>query len=139
MYQVCSRIKKCRVALLKWSKGLQTNSSKQIMNLKNEMEAMSSLRGDRDWQKWTQLKGRLNEGYKSEESFWRQKSRIQWLKKGDRNLKFFHAYTIQRRKTNSIEKLIKLNRGECETEEEIEEEVTQYCSSPFTTSSPQGW
>lgn len=28
MYQVCSRIRNCRVMLLEWSKGLETNSKK---------------------------------------------------------------------------------------------------------------
>lgn len=30
-------------------------------------------RGDRDWQTWAQLKGRLHEAYKNEEIFWSQK------------------------------------------------------------------
>ncbi|CAN1849690.1 hypothetical protein LINPERHAP1_LOCUS39491 [Linum perenne] len=32
--------------------------------------------------------------------FWLQKSRIQWLKDGDQNTKFFHLSTIFRRKSN---------------------------------------
>lgn len=55
------------------------------------------------------MKGRLDEAYKSEGFYWRQKSRIQWLKKRDKNSKFFHAYTVHIRKTNSIEILVKLN------------------------------
>lgn len=80
--------------------------------------------GERDWQKWNQLKGRLDEAYKSEEFYQRQQFRIQWLKKGDKNSKFFHAYTVQMRKTNSIEKLVKLNGEVCDSAEELEEEVT---------------
>lgn len=56
MHQVCSKIKTCRVALLKWSKGLLINSSKQIKELKMKLEELkmkleelSQQKGNRDW------------------------------------------------------------------------------------------
>lgn len=66
-----------------------------------------------------------------------QKSRVQWLQESDKNSKFFHAYIVQRRKTNTIERLVKVEGGICETEEELEAEVTRFYSSLFTTFSPQ--
>lgn len=80
-------------------------------------------------------RGNLHETYKNEKIYWSKKCRIQWLKRGDKNSKFFHTYTAQRRKSNSIERLTKERGGFCE----IEEEITQYYSKLFTTASPQGW
>lgn len=37
-----------------------------------------------------------------EETFWRQRSRIKWLKEGDRNSKFFHLTTLKHRPSNRI-------------------------------------
>jgi len=39
---------------------------------------------------------------KQEEIFWKQKSRVQWLKEGERNTKFFHRSTIANRTHNRI-------------------------------------
>lgn len=44
----------------------------------------------------------LREAHKNEESYWRLKSRIQWLKEGDKNTKLFHAQTLKRWRSNLI-------------------------------------
>ncbi|KAM1306809.1 hypothetical protein ACFX2H_009148 [Malus domestica] len=44
----------------------------------------------------------LREAHKEEESFWRTKSRVQWLKEGDKNTKFFHTQMMKRRRYNHI-------------------------------------
>ncbi|KAK9275219.1 hypothetical protein L1049_022481 [Liquidambar formosana] len=44
----------------------------------------------------------LDECFKREEIHWRQNSRIQWLKEGDRNTKLFHLFTVIRGRRNSI-------------------------------------
>ncbi|CAN1750215.1 hypothetical protein LINPERHAP1_LOCUS3970 [Linum perenne] len=40
-----------------------------------------------------------------ENMLWRQKSRVQWIKEGDRNTKFFHLSTVHRRTANRIQSL----------------------------------
>lgn len=39
---------------------------------------------------------------KQEEIFWRQKSRVQWLKGGERNTRFFHRSTMENKAHNRI-------------------------------------
>ncbi|KAK5825061.1 hypothetical protein PVK06_019863 [Gossypium arboreum] len=52
---------------------------------------------------------KLGHLYAEEESYWAQKSRIQLLKKGDRNTLFFHVQATSRLKKNKIEGLKDLN------------------------------
>uniref|UniRef100_A0A803QJL7 C2H2-type domain-containing protein n=1 Tax=Cannabis sativa TaxID=3483 RepID=A0A803QJL7_CANSA len=53
----------------------------------------------------------LNEALLREETFWKQKSRVAWLKDGDKCTKFFMASTVIRRRKNFIQTL-KADNGE---------------------------
>ncbi|XP_040970914.1 uncharacterized protein [Gossypium hirsutum] len=48
---------------------------------------------------------KLGNLYSEEESYWAQRSRIKWLREGDRNTKFFHVRATSRHKKNNIERL----------------------------------
>lgn len=42
---------------------------------------------------------------RNDEVAWRQRSRVQWLKQGDKNIKYFHRVSIAHGRYNTIEKL----------------------------------
>ena len=67
----------------------------------------------------TQLEERRNQ----EEALWRQKSRINWLKEGERNTKFFHCSTIQHRMHNRITVLKNQTGERLETQVAITKEL----------------
>jgi hypothetical protein len=73
-----------------------------------------------------------------EEVSWRQKSRILWLKEGDKCTKFFHIMTNSKRRNNSIDSLlidgtISTNRSE------ISEQIVQVCYTSSSSVVGQGW
>ena len=42
---------------------------------------------------------------KNEKIFWRQRSRIQWIKNDDKNMKYFHRMATTHKRINTIESL----------------------------------
>lgn len=51
------------------------------------------------------LKSKIDALWKQEEIYLRQRSRVKWLKDGDRNTRFFHLSTLARRRGNKIIRL----------------------------------
>ena len=78
----------------------------------------------------------LNELLYSEEIYWNQRSRVQWLKEGDRNTKFFHFRASKRKKKNSILGLWDDNGNWHDTNDNIAEVAVQYFRNIYTSSQP---
>nr|DAD29125.1 TPA_asm: hypothetical protein HUJ06_030593 [Nelumbo nucifera] len=71
-----------------------------------------------------------------EEILWQQKSRIQWLKDGDRNTLFFHQTTINKCRSNRIYKLMDSEGNWLSTPQEIEHHVINFYASIYQSTSP---
>ena len=54
-----------------------------------------------------------------EETFWAQKARKDWIQKGDRNTKYFHALVKQRRINNRVVRIRQDLRQWLEEDESI--------------------
>lgn len=86
----------CRNRMAKWKSLTSHNSQKRIQELKASLHQADDS-PTLDFHYIHELKVELNYQYRMEEEFCRTKSRIQWLKAGNRNMKFFHEKTKQRR------------------------------------------
>ena len=69
--------------------------------------------------------------------FWRQKSRVLWLREGDRNSKYFHALVNKRRARNRITQLLDENGNVVEDEEGLVAIATSYFRQIFESSNPE--
>lgn len=72
------------------------------------------------------LLGELERWSNIEERIWQQKARIDWLKLGDSNTKFFHAYARMRRNTNAIHRLIRGDGSVCLGQAQIKQEILHF-------------
>jgi hypothetical protein len=67
---------------------------------------------------------------------WRQRAKVEWLKNGDRNTKFFHACANQRKRRSIIEKIVDGYGQTCTTQREIEGAFINHFQTILTISSP---
>jgi hypothetical protein len=108
-------------------------------SMKNELKAMRQkletirlgslhsgpTRAEKDLMK------RISEMLAREEAMARQRSRIQWLKEGDRNTAFFHAKAKDRARSNSISSLKRDDGSFCSNQSEMEHMAASFYKNLF--------
>jgi len=115
MFLLQKRLKHIKLKLKEWNKKEHGNifaAKKAIEGKMQELnqgliiDGFDEIRNDQV----TKYHHEWEELCKQEEIFWRQKSRVQWLKEGERNTSIFHRSTISNKVHNRIS-VIKNERG----------------------------
>jgi hypothetical protein len=75
----------------------------------------------------------LREALRQEEIWMRQRSRVQWLREGDRNTAYFHAQASRRKRINRIARLSRLDGSLCVNEMEDKAEVQLFYQQLYTS------
>eukprot|EP00253_Pinus_taeda_P024757 PITA_24757 len=101
------KLKELKGKIKKWNKEEFGNILEEKQKLEGEMESLQQKiiiegRTKERVREEGIILGKLEERRKQEEVLWRQKSRIKWLREGERNTKFFHQAMIQHRQRNRI-------------------------------------
>ncbi|KAM6563873.1 hypothetical protein CsatB_023871 [Cannabis sativa] len=131
MVNLYRKLKRTRDHLQRWNKTHFKKIHQQVTEAKNDLAKIES----NDQVQWSTLgdaRAKLNEALRREEVFWRQKSRVTWLRDGDHCTKFFMASTVVRRRKNYIQ-TIKNDNGEWITDQKaIAEAFVSRFNSIFT-------
>lgn len=112
-----------------------TNNAILIEDLKKQLDNAQNenlLTSDEE----LEIKWKLCAAYREEELYWRQKSRVLWLRGGDRNTRYFHAKTKQRRARNRITRLMNSMNDWVYSAKDTEAVASGYFHDLFTTSNP---
>jgi hypothetical protein len=75
---------------------------------------------------------KMDEMLYREEMLWLQRSRIMWLKEGDRNTKYFHRKAVWRARKNKIRRLKKEDGQWTDCKEEMESMATSFFQNMYT-------
>eukprot|EP00253_Pinus_taeda_P036671 PITA_36671 len=131
MFLLHKRLKHIKLRLKDWNTNDFVNIFVDKKSMENKIQELNQaliMEGfdkdksdqiDKHHQQWENL-------CKQEEIFWRQKSRVQWLKEGEHNTRFFHRSTMANRAHNRISS-IKDEDGELQiSHKDIKVVLVQY-------------
>jgi hypothetical protein len=129
------KIKALKMDLKKWNEevfgNIDCNKNKLLYDLRelDGIEEVRALDSEELAKKW-QVSRELEDVLLMEEISWRQKSRILWLKEGDKCSKFFHSMANSHRRYNSIDSLM-IEGNLSNNQVEISEHIVKYYQKLF--------
>ena len=139
-YRMSRKLELLRRRLLWWNKVEVGNLLNQIkkaedtIHLLQTKEDAQGYLSDEDLQVLCTTFATHHTLLQNQETLWRQNSRVNWLREGDRNIQFFHQATIIRRHTNTIRALYSDHEGWMEDADSIRREFLHYFMTRWTVS-----
>jgi hypothetical protein len=67
---------------------------------------------------------------------WRQRAKVLWLKEGDQNSKYFHAFVSQRKRANLVTQIADMGGHVRSTPEGVQQAFLEYFNNIFTSTIP---
>uniref|UniRef100_A0A803PL05 Reverse transcriptase domain-containing protein n=1 Tax=Cannabis sativa TaxID=3483 RepID=A0A803PL05_CANSA len=105
-----------------------------IRTLKNDVRKWRKGRDADSIEKFKEAEKQLFEVYTQREVFWRQRSKQLWLREGDHNSKYFHAYATSRKKHNAVSKLRDTHGNWIDWNNGLADVIVNYFNDLFCTS-----
>ena len=134
LHNTWNSLKDMAKSLQIWNRDSFGSVRKEIKRLEKRLHALrSNSHSTVNFQEEKDIEKRLCELFEREEIMARQRSRVEWLKEGDRNTSFFHARASARRRTNRIRWLCKPDGTRCEDQKGIQEMVHNFYLNLFSS------
>ena len=101
LLSIKNKIQVCELELLRWGSARPNEAA--IKELQTWLDRLLEAKVSEESRvEYLDMSKRMDKLLKKQEIYWVQRSRISWLKHGDKNTKFFHSKATQRRKKNHI-------------------------------------
>jgi hypothetical protein len=127
-----SKMENCRNSLMGWQREEVEKPRRQFNEQKKRLAALYDAEIEPDAGNVVELQKDLKILMEQEDLKWRQRAKMDWLKHGDRNSKFFHACTSQRRKVNKIDQIQDECGGLWKNQEGVGRAFENYFAKLFT-------
>uniref|UniRef100_A0A803QQP1 CCHC-type domain-containing protein n=1 Tax=Cannabis sativa TaxID=3483 RepID=A0A803QQP1_CANSA len=135
LLQIKNNLSSCSSHLQSWHRTKFGGLPKKIHSTQHEVSTLqnSNLTTFDHFEELKHCEYILDELLAQEEDYWKQRSRINWLKSGDSNTKFFHQKANSQKKNNSIKKLMDDHGVEHTSQAAIANVVQSYFRNIYTT------
>uniref|UniRef100_A0A803NW04 Reverse transcriptase domain-containing protein n=1 Tax=Cannabis sativa TaxID=3483 RepID=A0A803NW04_CANSA len=102
-----NNLESCSSSLQTWHTRKYGNMKQEITTMQQKISALnhSTNRSTESMEELKNSETILDDLLAQEETYWQQRSRVDWMQNGDQNTKFFHAHATSRRNNNSIKSL----------------------------------
>uniref|UniRef100_A0A803Q328 Reverse transcriptase domain-containing protein n=1 Tax=Cannabis sativa TaxID=3483 RepID=A0A803Q328_CANSA len=132
------RLTNCSSRLKHWKKSLGPPLTTQIRIVQSQLKLINSLPNPTNEQleQSQKLEEELSGLLQKEEVYCQQRSRVTWLKLGDKNTRYFDRMASQRRTTNKILSLQRLDGSWANDTPSILATIEQYFTTLFQSQTP---
>lgn len=140
MYIFDKKFSACKTNLANWSRRKFKNAATTIKNLETKLiELINEPASTTNSQEIDLVKEAIAATKRREEMFWWARSQIKWLNYGDKNSKFFHATTVQRRARNCIVIIQDRVGNWLSNEEDIKNLIQDHFTCFFAANDPSNY
>ena len=131
LLSIKNKIQVCELELLRWGSARPNEAA--IKELQTWLDRLLEAKVSEESRvEYLDMSKRMDKLLKKQEIYWVQRSRISWLKHGDKNTKFFHSKATQRRKKNHISGIQNSQGQWVEDLEEVVVVVSAYFDNLFS-------
>eukprot|EP00253_Pinus_taeda_P008568 PITA_08568 len=134
MFNLQKRLKNIKLKLKDWNKTVFGNIFQEKATIEKKLEQIhkDGIAGRRDEDSYAQEKELTQQWHtrcKQEETLWKQKLRVLWLKEGEQNTKFFHRSAMDYRNANKILELKSSEGGILRNHKDISDLLSNHFSN----------
>jgi hypothetical protein len=98
---------RCADKLKWWGRRKRMKFKKEVSECSEEMERLRRCHDSTNSGRYKEIQEKHARLLVQEETYWRQRAKMHWLKDGDMNTKFFHMSASTRQRAKRIDKLVK--------------------------------
>lgn len=119
--------------LFQWGNHLSRDFRNRILACKRRMGSLWGKSDEVSMAQFTEARSMYNELLHNHEVYWKQRSKLIWLKEGDMNSKYFHATASTWKRWNTVGKLRNSQGHWCTRPEEINDLIAEYFTDIYSS------
>lgn len=135
---IVGNLNNSRESICRWDKANKDPTKNDILKKLVEVEELHDRNGEWDLGRINQLQTDAQNLMEKVDLKWRQRAKEAWLMHRDKNSKYFHACSSQRRRRNFISSILDSKGDRQDTQAGIEEAFVEHFKDTLFTSGPRG-